>query len=406
MTQTPIDVAIVGGGIMGASLAWELARRGTGRVALFERGAIASGSSGRTGALLRRHYSNESEAMLAQTGWETYAHWPEIVGGDPVHTPSGLIATVDTGPGREANAEKLRANVAMQNRVGIPSRVVDRDELRKLQPFAQWDDVALAAYEPDSGYVDAVAATRSMAQAARRAGAAIQEGMPVLGVTVEGDRVSGVRTAEGVVPAATIVVAAGPWANRALAGSGVTLPIETLRVQIAILHRPLELEEPHFVYLDTVAGIFCRPYGPGRTLIGVSGGDQHDPVDPDVYLEQNDPGYGALAIAAIARRIPAMRGAVQIGGHAGLYDMSPDAHPLIGSMGPEGLFVMTGFSGAGFKKGPAVGRAMAELLLDGAPSFVDLAPFRPDRVFAPDYDPRTPWSATEYDLGSDFGHGL
>jgi sarcosine oxidase subunit beta len=400
-----VDVAIVGGGIMGASLAWHLARRGARRVALFERSVIAAGASGRTGALLRRHYSNRPEAVLAQRGWQTFAAWPEVVGGDPVHVPTGLIVTVDTSPGHESNVERLHRNVALQNGLGIPSRVVSREDLRKLQPQAAWDDVSHAAYEPDSGFVDAIAATRGMARAARDAGADVRERTPVLGIEVVRDRVAGVRTPDGRVAAGTVVLATGPWTPQVLQGTGVSLPIEALRVQVAILQRPLEVA-PHMVYLDTAAGIFARPWAPGRTLIGVGGGDQHDPVDPDAYEPRNDAEYGEMATAALARRIPAMKDAVYLHGHAGLYDMTPDAHPIIGPAGPEGLFVMAGFSGAGFKKGPAAGEAMAGLLMNPAtgPDWIDLRPFSADRFSGDIW--RQPWGADEYTFSSDFGHGL
>jgi sarcosine oxidase subunit beta len=402
---TSVDVAIVGGGVMGASLAWHLARRGAGQIALFERAVVAAGASGKTGALLRRHYSNEPEAILAQRGWQTFAAWPEIVGGAPVHTASGLIVTIDTSPGHAGNADKLRRNVAMQNALGIPARVVTRTELQKLQPQARWDDVSVAAYEPDSGYVDAIAATRGMARAASQAGTTVHEGMPVLGVESAGGRVVGVRTRDGVVPAGAVVIAAGPWTKQLAKSAGVHVPIETLRVQVAILQRPLAVES-HMAYLDTVAGIFARPWGPGRTMIGVGGGDQHDPVDPDDYETRSDADYGELAIDALARRIPGMKGAVFLHGHAGLYDMTPDAHPIIGAAGPAGLYLMAGFSGAGFKKGPAVGEAMADFILSAGvgPDWVDLRPFRLER-FAGDAW-RQSWSADEYTFGSDFGHGL
>ncbi len=401
---TSSDVIIIGGGIVGTSLAWQLARRGAGRVTLLERSIVAAGASGKTGALLRRHYSNRPEAILAHRGWQTFAAWPELVGGDPVHTPTGLIVTVDTSPGHEANVERLHRNVALQNALGIPSRVVTREELHDLQPWANWDDVTHAAYEPDSGYVDAIAATRGMARAAQEAGAIVRERTPALGIEMVADRVRGVRTTEGLVPAEYVVVAAGPWTPSVLLGTGVDVPITALRVQVAIVQRPLDVPD-HMVLLDTAAGIFARPWAPGRTLIGVGGGDQHDPVDPDRHEPRNDPGYGQLAIAALARRIPAMRDAVYLHGHAGLYDMTPDAHPIIGAAGPEGLYLTAGFSGAGFKKGPAVGEAMADLLISQAgPLWVDLHPFRLER-FATDAW-RQPWSADEYTFSTDFGHGL
>jgi glycine/D-amino acid oxidase-like deaminating enzyme len=159
------------------------------------------------------------------------------------------------------------------------------------------------------------------------------------------------------------------------------------------------------VLLDTAAGIFARPWGAGRSLIGVGGGDQHDPVDPDHHELRNDPGYGEEAVTAVTRRIPAMKNAAYLHGHAGLYDMTPDAHPIIGAAGPDGLYLMAGFSGAGFKKGPAVAEAVADLLLSpGGPTWVDLHPFRLER-FASDAW-RKPWSGDEYTFSSDFGHGL
>ena len=214
------DVAIIGGGVTGASIAWHLAKRGAGRVVLLERGVIAAGASGRTGALLRRHYSNRPEAILAQAGWETYANWPDVVGGDPVHTPHGLVVTLPAGPGAEDNLDRLRRNVALQNDVGISSRLISPAELQELQPFARVDDLAAAAYEPDSGYVDAVAATRGMARAARAAGAAIHEGVPITGIETDGDRVRGVRTLTGTIAAENgrlrrrAVVAAAARRNR------------------------------------------------------------------------------------------------------------------------------------------------------------------------------------------------
>jgi sarcosine oxidase subunit beta len=401
-TSTSTDVAVIGGGIMGTSIAWHLAQRGAGRVTLLERATVSAGASGKTGALLRRHYSNEPEAMLAHLSFQVFSNWAEIVGGDCGHVPTGIIFTVDTSPGQEANLAALHKNVALQNHLGIDSRVISPAELKELQPFAYVDDLQAVSYEPTSGYVDAIAATRSMASAALRAGADIIEGCRVLGIAIENDRVAGVITDDGVIPAGVVVCAAGPWSPSILASTGLKLPIEALRVQIAIVHRPMELDTPHFVYLDTAAGMFTRPWAPGRSLIGVSGGDQHDAADPDAYDERNDRSYPAQAIAAAAKRMPAMAKATYLHGHAGLYDMTPDAHPIIGPTGIDGLYLAAGFSGAGFKKGPAVGQCLAEQILDGQATTVDLNPFRLSRF--EDDGWLAPWSETEYVFSSDFGH--
>ncbi len=398
------DIAIIGGGIVGTSIAWHLARRKAGRIHLFDRGTVASGASGRTGALLRQHYTNDAELTLALSSLEVFRHWQDVIGGPAVHTPTPLVVTVDTGPGAEGNLERLKRNVLRQNAQGLQSRVISPEELRRLQPFTCVDDLQAAALEPDSGYVDAVTATRGMAMAAIAAGASIYEARAVRRIIVEHDRVIGIETSDGRVKAEVVVCATGPWSAELLAPIGVVVPIEPLRVQVAVLQRPLAFNDDHFVYLDAAAGLFCRPSGYGRTLIGVAGGDQHDPVDPNHYNEGNDANYGDLAIAALARRMPAMIHASYLHGHAGLYDMTPDAHPIIGPAGPNGLFLALGFSGAGFKKGPAVGQAVAESIVDGKASLLDLTPFRLGRFDSDAW--QDPWSDTEYVFRSDFGHRL
>jgi sarcosine oxidase subunit beta len=399
-----MEIAVIGGGIVGGSVAWQLASRNAGHVTLFEKSVIASGASGRTGALLRRHYTNEPEARLAQLGWETYRNWEDRVGGSCGYVPWPVIVTVANKGDYASNIELMRTNIAMQNRLGIDSRLISADELAKLQPQAYVGDVDYVSYEPDSGYVDSIQATTSMIEAAKKAGAAIQEGVEVTEVRSCGGRVTGVATSAGDFPADIVICAAGPWSAAILSTVGIAVPISTIRVQIIIAQRPIELLEPHAIYLDTVAGIFTRPWGPGRSLIGVAGGDQHDEVDPNQADLFNDHGYPPLAIEAISRRIPAMKSARYLHGHAGLYDMSPDAHPIIGGTEIDGLYLAAGFSGAGFKKAPAVGIALAELILDGEARSADLAPFSLARFDSDAW--KQPWSDTEYRFDTDFGHGL
>jgi sarcosine oxidase subunit beta len=398
------EIAIIGGGIVGGSIAWQLALRGAGNVSVYEKSIVAAGASGRTGALLRRHYTNEPEAQLAQLGWETFRNWDERVGGSCGYVPWPVVVTVATRGDCSGNIDLMHRNVAMQNRLGIDSRVISAEELQALQPQAYLDDVDWVSFEPESGYVDSIEATTSMIEAAVRAGTRIHEGVEVTGIRHEGGRIAGIETSAGDFPADIVVCAAGPWSTSLLARAGVDVPISTIRVQIIIAQRPLVLAEPHFVFLDTVAGIFTRPWGVGRSLVGVAGGDQHDEVEPNRANLFNDLDYPARAIEAISRRIPAMKRAHYLHGHAGLYDMTPDAHPIIGKTELDGLYIAAGFSGAGFKKGPAVGITLAELILDGKARSADLAPFALNRFESVAW--RAPWSDTEYRFETDFGHGL
>ena len=400
------DVAIIGGGIMGVSLAFALTRMGVTSVAVFERTSLAAGGSGRSGALLRQHYSNVPEATLAHLSLQTYANWSDVVGGSCGFDKTGLIATVATQGDNSPNIERMHRNIEMQNSIGIASRVITAQELKELQPFASVDDLDVAAYEPESGYVDSVATTRSMAEAAVRGGARIIEGCDVVGIEVQGDRVRGVRTPDGLVEAATVVCAAGPWSLPLLESVGVQVPMESQRVQVAILARPLSMPaEGTFTYVDTAAGIFCRNFGPNRTLVGVGGGEFHDTVDPFAFDMSAGKDFPEIVIDFLSRRMPPMRDSAFLYGYAGLYDMTPDAHPVIGTApGVDGLMLMLGFSGAGFKKGPAIGQCVAEMIVNGQATTVDLTPFRLERFDGDGW--KAPWSEHEYVFSTDFGHGF
>ncbi len=217
----------------------------------------------------------------------------------------------------------------------------------------------------------------------------------------------GVETSAGPIASRVVVCAAGAWSVPLLQAVGIEAPIEALRVQVAILNHPLSMPPTgHMAYVDTAAGIFCRTWGPNRTMVGVGGGEFHDVVeDPDRYHQGNDPGFPALAREYLSRRMPPMQAATYLYGHAGLYDMTPDTHPILDrAPGLDGLYLMLGFSGAGFKKGLAIGQCMAELITEGHASTVDLTPFRFSRFL--DESWKQPWSNTEYLMSSDFGHNF
>jgi sarcosine oxidase, subunit beta len=390
------NIIVIGAGVVGCSLAFHLARAGA-RVRVFDKGGICAGMSARSGALVRMHYTFAPEAELAWKSHHYFRNWSEIVGGRCGFVETGFAVVVD-----ERNAPRLRENVAMLRRIGVNTEVVTAAELRQREPNTFIDDVALAAFEPQSGYADPVATTESLAAAAKRHGADFSTNTPVARIANRGGRAVGVVDAAGRVHEADAVcVVAGPWTDALLAPLGVKIGIKIERAQIAFFKRPPQLK--HCIYIDTIAGSYFRPHGDDLTLAGLGGWKPEAEANPDDFRESNDADFIAAVRKRLAQRIPAMADAPYSRGHAGIYDVSPDARAVMGAVtGVDALFVAAGFSGTGFKTAPAVGASMAELILTGKSATVDLTPFAFERILSGHMIE----SANEYEMGAGFGHKL
>jgi sarcosine oxidase, subunit beta len=375
--MTTADVVIVGGGVIGTSVAFHLATRGVTRVVLCERRWLAAGATGKSGALVRMHYTNEPETRLAHASLPYFRHWDDVVGaGTAGFLPTGMVRLVSAD-----NVAKLRANVEMQERIGIDTRVIDADELREIAPAWRLDDVVAAAYEPASGCADPVATAHGFAERARQLGAEIRTHTEVTGIRRAGGAVVGVETSGGPISAPVVVVAGGAWAVPLLREVGVDVPLEPVRVQVALFRRPPAAGPVHPICIDGIEELWFRPEGPdwGSTLVGVAG--RRSPVaDPDDAPEGVDAGYVPRARAGLARRIPAMADAPMRGGWAGVITATADGKPILDRHPEaEGLFYFTGDNGSSFKTAPAIGRALAEWIADGYPAVIDPRPFRASR---------------------------
>jgi sarcosine oxidase subunit beta len=390
------EAIIIGAGVMGASLAFHLTRAGMKNVLILDKQGLCGGMTAKSGALVRMHYTNEPEARMAFAALRYFQNWPEIVGGACGFTRTGFIMTVTA-----ENADRLRKNVEMLQKVGVNTSVITPQELHELQPWTQVDDLTVAAYEPESGYADPRATATAFMQQALRQGGTLREGVAVTAIRTSGGRVSGVDTTAGPFDAPIVVVMAGPWSDRLLTSVGIDFPLTPQRAQIAFYHRPPPLSKGHMVFIDGVLGTYFRPHGDGSTLIGVGRWKSEPPPDPDHYNEMNDPDFIPAAKAKAARRIPELQRAEYTRGHAGIYDVSPDSRAILDrAPGIDGLYMAAGFSGTGFKISPAVGACMTELITQGRATFVDITPFRFSR-FA-DHQPIQ--GPHEYVLPADFGH--
>jgi sarcosine oxidase subunit beta len=390
------NIIVIGAGVVGCSIAFHLARAGA-RVRVFDKGGICAGMSARSGALVRMHYTFAPEAELAWKSYRYFKNWSEIVGGRCGFVETGFAVVVG-----ERNAARLRANVAMLQRVGVDTEVVTPAALQKLEPHAFVDDVAIAAFEPHSGYADPIATTESLAAAAKRHGAEFSTNTPVATIVVHGGRAAGVVDASGRIHEADAVcIVAGPWTDALLAPLRVKIGIKSARAQIAFFKRPPQVR--NCIYIDTIAGSYFRPHGDDLTLAGLGGWKSEAEANPDDFREANDDDFVAAVRERLAKRIPAMADAPYSRGHAGIYDVSPDARAVMGRVPTvEGLFVAAGFSGTGFKTAPAVGASMSELILTGSSTTVDLTPFGFERILSG----RMIESPNEYEMGAGFGHKL
>lgn len=367
------DVVIIGGGASGTSTAFHLAALGVRNVVLLERRHLASGATGKSGSLVRMHYTNETESRLAFESLKIFQDFDAVVGGHCGFETAGFIQIVPSGYERA-----LARNVERQRQIGIDTRVISRDEVRRLLPGSHVDDIGAAAHEPGSGFADPNATTFAFAEAAKRLGATLKLSCEATRIITQHDRVAAVETTQGRIDTPVVVVAAGAWAGHLLQPLGLDFGLTPHRVQISIFRWPPGFPGRHPAVIDAVHRLWFRPEGQASTLAGVELGVKH--ADPDLLDEGVDPGYVARCREKLAARLPVFGEAPMRGGWAGLIMMSPDGRPIIDQIpSVPGLYGMLGDSGTSFKTAPAIGRCLAEWIVYGKPRTVDLTPFRSTR---------------------------
>jgi sarcosine oxidase subunit beta len=388
------DVVVVGAGVVGAAIAFHLTRLGVREVVTLEKGAVAGRASGRSGALVRTHYTNLDEARVALAALPWFEEWPERVGGDCGFTPTGFLQMVD-----RRDRPTLRSNVERLRRVGVDTGLVEADEILELAPYVRLADGELAAYEPRSGYADPVATTAGFATAARRMGATVSEGVAVMEVLTAAGQVRGVRTTAGDIASPTVVLANGAWSTSLLRPLGVELDITPIWAQVTFVARPGGLPagpSGHLTIIDRANGCYLRPQGEDLTLLGLSAFRRPLP-DLDADRPEEEPEFAELARLHAGRRIPGLADAHRMRGHGGPLDVTADRRMVLGAApGVPGLYLAVGMSGGGFKKAPAIGACVAELIVDGKASTAPIEPFRPTR-----FAEGRPLSGAEYSLPAD-----
>jgi len=369
-----VDVVVIGAGINGASIAFNLAKKGCRSVVLLEKHIIASGGTGKSAALIRQHYSNEVLVKIAKRCRNIFEQFQEVVGGECGFVKTGYLFFVPN-----ELADRFHANIAMQQRLGVVTGSVSREEAQSIAPSLNVDDSQVIAYEPGSGFADPYETTVSYIQRARELGVVVRQSSPVRVIRLAAGRIEGVATDKEEFATRVVVNVAGPWANDVGSMVKVKYPIQVTREQEVLLRPAQSRDCPTVTVSDMCNAIYFHPLGK-ELLVGRGFPKEYEEVDPDNYPEPADQQFIEDIAHRVVKRVPRMVTAMCIRGYSGLYDVTPDWHPIIGCH-PEvpGFISCVGFSGHGFKLGPVVGEAVAELVLEGKARDVELELFAPDR---------------------------
>ena len=369
--KSTADAVIIGGGVMGCSILYNLAARGVKELVLLEQDVLASGSTGKSQAICRTHYSNQVTARMAWESLMVYRSFEEIVGG-----PSGFVNTGYLVVVGSEDRRALEANVSLQRALGIDTTTVSPEDVAEIAPVLDVNNAGGLAYEPESGYADPYLVTTTYARRAREMGARIHSKTAATNIETSGGRVRAVITGQGRIETDLAVIATGPWSKSMFTGIGLDIPLTTVRHQVISFRRPEDLIPSHPAVGDIAQRCSFRPDSTNLTFMGTGEED----ADPAAYNQAVDMGVVGEAFDKLVGRMPAMSQGFFRGGWSGLFTVTPDWHPILDRVeGIQGLYCAVGFSGHGFKLSPMVGVAMAELILEGAAKTVDIRPLRMSR---------------------------
>ena len=353
------DLVIIGGGVIGLSAAYHLARAGVA-VVLLDRAALGSGSTCKAAGGVRAQFSDPVNIALGARSLETFADFPARFGQEIDFRRVGYLFLLST----PESVAAFETTVALQNDLGIPSRMISPAEARRLSPLISTDGLLAAVHSPTDGHCTPESVVLGYATAARRAGATLLPNRAATGLEVRDGHVTAVHTANGTIRTSAVLCAAGAWSAEVGAWAGVPLPVTPLRRQILITE-PMSGIDPHTPFtIDFDTTFYFHAEGRGL-LFGMSDPDE----TPGFKLTRDDTWLPRLG-TVVARRAPALADVGIASGWAGLYEMTPDHNALIGRSG--NFLYATGFSGHGFLMGPAVGEVLRDLYLEREP-FTDVS---------------------------------
>lgn len=377
------DAVIVGGGVMGASTAYHLARGGCPRVVVLERGRLfGSEATGKCAGGVRYQFDTAIHIALSLLSLPMLDRFEDELGQAIDRRRCGYLFVLT----RECDVTEFQRQVILQNQLGVPTRWLDGDEIRRRLPGMHYPDALGGTWGPDDGLADPSGVVQGYIRGARRLGATCLNDVTVTGIRTAHGRVRGVETTRGPIEAPVVVNAAGPWAGQIGRMAGVHVPVVPVRRQIAVTTPVPDLPADFPFVIDFARSLYFHREGRGL-LTGMSNHDQAVGFDQRV-----DDDWELVHLEAACHRMPMLQHVGIASRWAGLYENSPDAHPILGAVDElAGFYCITGFSGHGFMHGPASGLLLAEEILHGRATTLDISSLRMSRF-------RTGAGAREYNV--------
>ena len=375
------DFIIIGGGVMGASTAYHLASRGQHNVILLEKeDFFGLGATGRCAGGVRYQFGTEVNIRLSLHSLPMLERFKEEIGQAVDYRKTGYLFLL-------TNQDEVRIfkhNVDLQNALGAQTHWLSGDEIRKRLPMMRLDDVLEGSFNPMDGLVDPNSVVMGYIGAAQRLGVKALTSTPVTGIQVRSDRIIGVETPAQTISTPIIVDATGPWAALTGQMAGLQVPVSPIRRQWLTTTAIPELPPDFPFVIDFSQSLYFHPEGPGL-LTGMSNPNETPGFDQNI-----DPEWELVHMEAAINRLPLLEKVGLASRLAGLYEVTPDAHPIIGKTPIEGYYIVSGFSGHGFMHGPIAGKLMTEIILDGQAttmdiSMLDYARFKEGRLI-PEYN--------------------
>ena len=373
------DVVVIGGGVMGTSTAYHLARRGVKDVVLVEKEPFFGiMSTGQCAGGIRHQFSSEINIRLSLESIRMLERFPEEMGQEVDLRFTGYLFLLT----HEEDVATFRENVALQHALGVMTRWLGPDEIARLVPMMNLEGVLAGTFYERDGLCDPSSVVQGYVTNARRLGARLFTDTEAVGIRTEGGRITAVETNRGAIQTPVVVNACGAWAPQIGRMVGVDIPIQPIRRQIVVT-TPIPEVPPDFPFVIFFReALYFHREGEG-ILTGKS-----NPNETPGYKLAVDSDWELVHMEEAMTRLPVLEKAGLLSHWAGLYEVTPDAHPILGRIpGMEGFYVMAGFSGHGFMHGPIVGQLMAEEILDGRAHTVNIDPFRYDRFLVGELHP-------------------